>query len=129
MILEPIHELMIIGVANPGSQNQERILIRPTQAVNLGSFGLCLGVIKANGMLVPLWDDFFWFGDIVVTAPSWIIVYTGPGLYQQSRLPDTAEEAHTFHWGKTFTVFGVEGIVPALFRFDGISIGPRLPSQ
>ena len=124
MILETIHELMIIGVADPGSPNQERIVIRPTQTVNLAGFGLYLGVPKADGMIVPLWDHFFWFGEIVVTAPSWIIVYTGSGMYQKTRLPGTWEEAHTFHWGKPFTVFGQQGIVPVLFRFDGISIGP-----
>lgn len=124
MILETIHELTIVGVADRGIPNQERIIIRPTQMVNLAAFGLYLGVSRPNGMITPLWDHFYWFGEVVVTAPSWIIIYTGQGIYQKTRLPGTWEEAHTFHWGKPFTVFGQEGILPVLFRFDGISVGP-----
>ena len=125
MILETIYELTILGVADVGIPNQERIIIRPTQAVNLAGFGLYLGQLRPDGMIVPFRDHFFWFGEIVVTAPGWIIVYTGPGEFQVSQLPGTKEPAYSFHWGKQTTILGAPNIVPALFRFDGISIGPQ----
>jgi hypothetical protein len=54
MILETIHELTIVGVADPGIPNQERIIIRQTQTVNLAGFGLYLGVLRSDGMILPL---------------------------------------------------------------------------
>jgi len=125
MILQPIHELTIVVVADVGVPNQERIVIRPTQSVNLAGFGLYVGQLLPNGMIRPYPDHFLWFGEIFVAPPSWIIIYTGPGNFQQTRLPNAGEEAYVFHWGKNFTLFGVPGIVPALFRFDGILIGTQ----
>lgn len=125
MILGPIHELTIVAVADAGNPDHERIAIRPTQSVNLAGFGLYLGQLKPNGMIRPYSDQFFWFGEAVVAPPSWIIVYTGPGNFQQTRMPGTGEETYVFHWGKSFTLFGIPGVVPVLFRFDGILIGSQ----
>jgi hypothetical protein len=125
MILPFIHELSIVGVADVNVPNQERIIIRPTQSVNLAGFGLYIGWLKANGMITPYPDHFLWFGELFVAPPSWIIVYSGPGKFQQTHVNDGRETAYVYHWGKSHTVFGQPGIVAALFRFDGILIGPQ----
>jgi len=122
-LLPYVHELSIIGVADRGVPNRERIIIRPTEAVELGRFGLFLGINRPDGTVLPLRDQFFWFGDQIVAPPAWLFVFTGPGVYQESRVPETGHLAHSYHWGRHTTVLGDESIVPCLFRFDGIGIG------
>ena len=127
MILETIHELTIIGVADPGIPGHERIVIRPAQVVNLAEFAVFLGEFQPNGMVRPYTDNFLWLGELTVAPPSWIHIYTGPGNFEQSKIPNTGETAYVFHWGKTYTVFQKQSAlspVPFLFRLNGISIGP-----
>lgn len=135
IVLPAVHELSLVGVADAGVPNQERIILRPMESVNLAPFGLFLGFTNPDGSARPLLDNFFWFGEVIVSPPSWIIVYTGPGEFQQSKLPDREEQAYVYHWGKPATVFG-QGMVPLLFRLGAFVAGgavpavkPHLPTQ
>ena len=126
MIFPPVTELTVLGVAEPGVPNRERIIIRPTEPVNLAQFGIILGFRNPNGMVTPWLDNFFWFGEITIEPPSWIVVYTGKGEYQQTIVPASNQIAHSMHWGRDRTVFDVPNIVPVLFRMDAILIGNQL---
>lgn len=125
MILPDIYELKIIDVADRDVPNKERIVIQPTMPVNLAQFGLVLGYRHPDGMVRPLTDQFFWFGEIIVKPPSWIFVYTGPGKFGQTTEQNSGDPAYVFHWGKQATMLGQQDIAPTIFRFDGILIAPR----
>ena len=123
MLLPLLPELPIIAVADRGVPNMERIILRPAEAIELARYGLCLAVAQPNGMVLPLTDNFFWFGDLVVQPPSWLFLYTGPGQRQISSVPQTGELALSFHWGRPTTMLNDARLVPCVFRFDGIAIG------
>ncbi len=125
MILPPIYELALVGVADAGVPNAERILIRTSQPVNLAQFGVLLGLpFGMESFAQPMADQFFWFGDTFVTAPGWVILYTGPGLHQVTYVAETNEPAWVYHWGKPKTLFGSSATRPMLVRLGGISIAP-----
>jgi hypothetical protein len=127
MTFEPINELTIIGVADPGVANRERVLLRPTQSVNLGQFGMTVGIRDTNNpnFIVPLTDNFFWFPNIVVGAPSWLFLYSGKGIYMKTTVTGSSEPAHVFHWNRDITLFNYFELVPVLFRQSSILIGPN----
>ncbi|MEW6520038.1 MAG: hypothetical protein AB1461_11545 [Thermodesulfobacteriota bacterium] len=127
MILPPLFELSYIGVAEPGVPNKERIILRPSEVINLAQCGILLGLKNEGGIITPLQDSFFWFGEVVVGPPSWIIIYTGSGQYQQTLIPNTEQTAYTFHWGKNYTLFNFPNIVPVIFRMGGILTGTPVP--
>ena len=126
MILPSVYQLSIIGVVDAGIANHERIVMRPAEAVNLAQFGLFLARKGANELVTPLTDNFFWFGEFIAEPPSWLIVYTGPGEFQTTKLPGTEQTAYSFHWGKQYTVFNDPNIVPVLFFIGGILSGKQL---
>lgn len=126
MIIPPVTELSLVGVSEPGVANHERIVLRPTEPTNLAQFGIFVGYKNPNGPITPLIDNFFWFGELVVEPPSWIVVYTGPGQYQQSTIQGTGHLVHSLHWGRPVTLFNHPSFVPVLFRMDAILIGQHL---
>jgi hypothetical protein len=123
MLLPPIVELTLVGVAGRNDPNRERIILRPTEPVNLGAFGLFLGYKTDEGRTIPLADSFYWFGEVEVAPPGWIFVYTGKGEYRETEIPELGQTAYVFHWGRTYTVFLHPRIVPALFRIGGVLVG------
>jgi hypothetical protein len=135
-LFSPIHELSIVTVADPGVPNMERIVIRPTENVNLGQFGMAAGIRQEAepNLVLPLTNSFFWFPSHVVEPPSWIFLYTGPGTTELTTLTGTSETAYVFHWGAETTIFQFREVVPILFRQAAILIGPNpstrsLPKQ
>jgi len=128
-----VTELAIVGIDRPGVANEERILIRPTQAVNLGEFILVLGYQSGETSVIPALDQMFWFGEVYVEPPSWVIVHTGPGRNQETVWQQTGERLRVFYWGKSFTQFHVPGLMPVLMRIGAIAVGkpvvPRLRQQ
>jgi hypothetical protein len=127
--LPPVFQLSLFGVVDPGVPNRERILIRPTELVNLAQCGIFLGIKDGDEATTPLNDQFFWFGDLDVSPPSWLIVYTGPGSFEESKLPDSGQTAYSFHWGKEKTVFHAPNIVPVVFKMTEILVGKNRPPQ
>ena len=100
MLLQPIYEIALIRVVNPGIPNRERIILRPTEKVDLGRFAILIGLQSpVAGMLQPIPGEFFWFGDRVIEPPAWLVVYTGPGEYRETQIVETQEPAHVFHMG------------------------------
>lgn len=124
-----IGELVIQDVYDRGVPNQERILIRPTQAVNMGQYGIMLGVKDSQTIesALPVNDCLFWFGDGIVEPQSWIFIYTGPGTGRKTEMQNK-EPAYVLHWGRTHTVFANSLVVPILFRVDAVYLG-RTPAN
>src|SRR5665213_3607696 len=77
MTFPPPLELSLFGLYEPGVPGKERIVLRPTESVNLAQFGIMLGWKLANGNVVPINDNFFWFREMIAVTPSWIIIFTG----------------------------------------------------
>jgi hypothetical protein len=121
--LPPVIELTLAGVADSGVPNRERIILKSTQSVNIGQFGLLLAWKSGENYVTPMADGFFWFGDQIIAPSTWVIVYTGSGTPQISKIPPNDEVACSVHWGRGMTIFNVPEIVPVLFRINEIIIG------
>ena len=122
----PIPELHVVGVADAGVPNSERVVLRPTQPLSLLGYGVAVGISARTSTpsAHPLHDSCFWFPAIEVAPPSWILIFTGKGEFKESEWEGQA--VHTFHWGRQYTVFTHELIVPVLFRLDGATVGGLL---
>src|SRR5687767_1786851 len=100
MILLPITELSIVGVFDRGVPNNERIVLSANQDVNMGQYGLMLGIRGQPGWGTPIPDNLFWFGDGLASKNDLIFVYTGPGEPRASELPMLKAKAYVLHWGR-----------------------------
>ena len=117
-----ISELKVAGVFDRGVPNQERIVIHANQIVNMGQFGLILGIRQQGALAYPIRDNFYWFGDGYVNVGDWIFVYTGPGESLTSELPGGSGKLYSLHWGRNETILGLQEVVPILFRVDAVEI-------
>ena len=122
LIINEITELLVRGAFDRGIPNQERIVLQANATVDLGQFALLLGIRQQPGFAVPLRDNFFWFGDGIVSRGDWIFVYTGPGEGRSHSVPGTTEKLYTAHWGRKTTVLSSVEVVPIIVRFDGVQI-------
>lgn len=122
MILQDITELDVIGIFDRGVPNQERIVVKAQETVNLGQYGIMLGIRGADGSAFPIKDNLMWFGDGIVHEGDWLFIYTGPGEAKTNSIPNALQSLYTIHWGRTNTVLGSMEIVPILFRIDAVLI-------
>ncbi len=120
-VLPPVHELSIVGIFDPGVPNRERVVLRPTEEINLASFALLLSLQTSEGGVTPLPDQFFWFGERWLTPPAWLVVFTGPGSYQEGAHETTGEPVLELHWGRASTCLDLPGLAVSLVRMSGIS--------
>lgn len=121
MLVDNLTELKIVGVFDRAVPNKERVVITIEDTVNMGRYGLMLGVRAGNGTAVPIHDNMLWFGDGVVNKGDWLFVYTGPGNPVSSASLGSSK-IYSVYWQKTQTVLASPDIVPILFRVDGVSI-------
>jgi hypothetical protein len=132
VIVETITELTVVGVYDRGVANQERIVLQANEMLNMGQFGVMLGVKGADGTAFPIKDNLYWFGDGYVFKGDWVFLYTGPGEGRTTELPNSQEKMYTVHWGRDTTVLIDTNIVPILFRVDSIQVpvdAEVLPAQ
>lgn len=122
MIVGDISELIVSGVYDRGTPNQERVVLYANQTVNLGQYGLMVGVRAAGNSAFPVRDNLLWFGDGLVNKGDWIFVYTGPGEPRATTLPNTEERLYSIHWGRDKTIFHHPDLVPILFRVDAVHV-------
>ncbi len=127
MIVENLTELTVVGVYDRGKPNQERIVLVANDTVNLGQYGLMLGIRAADGSAIPLRDNMLWFGNGYASKGDWIFVYTGPGEPRVSDLTNTKDKLYIVHWGRGKTVLGRKEIVPILFRVDAVQVPAEPP--
>lgn len=122
MIVYSIGELSLIGVYDRGVPNQERIVIQANETVNLGQYGLMIGVRSVGNSAFPVRDNLLWFGDGIVKQGDWIFVYTGPGKAKVSPIPNTDINLYSVHWDRGTTILANQELVPILFRVDAIQV-------
>jgi hypothetical protein len=127
MFLPLTTPLSIRSVADRGVPNSERILIYSLGSINLQNFIVGIGYTGDNQLVTPIPGYVYYFDDIVVPEFSWIVIYTGPGQKQVSKLPSTGEIAFTYHWGSPNVLFQQPGIVPILFRISELNFPPEAP--
>ena len=125
MIVGDITELSVVGAYERGIPNQERIVIVANEVVNMGQFGLLLGIRKQQGTAFPIRDNFYWFGDGYLRKGDWIFLYTGPGEARKVELPNITECIYSLHWGRDKTILTHPEIVPILFRLDAVYVGEQ----
>jgi hypothetical protein len=124
MIIPPVFGIGGISVVSSGVASQEHIVFRPTEPMNLAQCGILLTFQHENGVVTPIRDNLFWFGDLEVAPPCSVVVYTGKGEYRNHQKNN--HPIHVFYWGKEATLFTVRELVPVLFRIAGISVGGHL---
>lgn len=123
-----IEELSVVGVYDAGVPNLERVVVRVLQPVDLGQYGLMIGIRGPNGTAFPLRDNLLWFGNGWVAKGDWLFIYTAPGEGRVTPLPNNEEKLYSVHWGKKQTIFQNQDLVPILFRMDGIQVPTDLPA-
>ncbi|NKE70627.1 hypothetical protein [Candidatus Manganitrophus noduliformans] len=128
MIVNDLYELTIVGVYDRGVPNQERIVIRANQSVNLGQYGVMLGIRAAGNSAFPIRDNLLWFGDALINTGDWIFIYTGIGEAKVTTLPNSQERLYSIHWGRDKTILHHPDLVPILFRVDAVQVPYELPA-
>lgn len=128
MILDQIYELTIIGVFDRGVPDRERIILKVNDLIDIGQFGILLGIRQQAGVATPLKDNFFWFGDGLVDSGDWIFVYSGAGTVLTDELPGSKNKIYSLHWGRDKTIFNNAEVAPMLFRMDGVLIPVEVPA-
>ena len=119
-------DLSLLGVADPGVPNRERVVIRPTQTASLYATGIAVGVIDPrSGGASPIFDHTFWFPNVVVRPPSWVFVFTGPGSPSETK-NQNGETIRSFFWNRQETIFANLELIPVLFRLGSVVIGRQL---
>lgn len=116
--------LKVVGLYSPGVPNSERIIIRPNFKGSLAGHALAVGISAGDAGAIPLFDNIYWFQDIIVEPPAWIFVYTGKGSMRQTQLA-SGEPALVFHWQRAQTVFGHPDVVPILLQAASVSVVPK----
>ncbi|MBI2996948.1 MAG: hypothetical protein HYY46_00605 [Deltaproteobacteria bacterium] len=122
MIVGSITELSIIGVYDRGVPNQERVVLYANQTLDVGQYGLMVGIRAAQNSAFPIRDNLLWFGDGILNDGDWIFIYTGPGKAKVTTIPNTNARLFSVHWGREQTILGDPDIVPILFRVDAVCI-------
>lgn len=127
MIVAGLTEITVIEVYDRGIPNKERILISINEKVNMGQYGLMLGVSSISKFAIPIRDNLLWFGDVELQEGDFVYVYTGSGEARVNEFPD-GKNLYTVHWGKPQTILARSEIVPILFRVDAVDVAD-LPSN
>ncbi len=122
MIVNDIPEISIVAVLGRGLPNEESIALRVREGVNLGQYGIMLGIYQHSKLARPLQNSLFWFGDGMVEKGDWIFVNTGEGQPRCSQTTDGLNHIFSVFWNKTATVFANSNLVPILFRIDGVEV-------
>jgi len=122
MIVGLITELSVVGVFARGVPNEERIVLRANEPIQIGQYGLMIGVRLGQGFASPVRDNLLWFGDGTLNGGDWVFVYTGPGIARATNLPNSREKLYSIHWGKQTTCLANAELVPILFRVDAVQV-------
>jgi len=118
MIFPPTTELYMYGVFDRGIPNQERIVLKTQNYLNLAPYGLLLTSLQVNGMATPIPDQFFWFGETILDPHTWVYVYTGIGVHRMTKTLVTNEPAYVAHWNRSGVIFSQDFLQPTLIRID-----------
>jgi len=121
IFLADIPELTIVGVADRGIPNQERVVIRINQDVDLAQFQMFL-VVYQEGVSTPVNDYSFWLTDVSVKSGMYIFLYTGVGEVKFTTVQGTNEPAYVLHWGQPQAILTDPKFRPAIVRLSGLEV-------
>jgi hypothetical protein len=111
-------ELAVVGIEAPGTPNEERIALRPMQALDLGDFLIVIGPVGPQGVVIRLAQ---WLGaPQIIQPPSWLLIYTGGGVNRTEVTP-TGEVLHLRYLGYSQTVFG-EGVGVGIIKIAAVLV-------
>jgi hypothetical protein len=122
MIVNDINELSIICILDRGIANKEAIAISVNEDVDLGQYGIMLGLYDHSNRARPFQDSMFWFGDGMVTKGDWLFINTGEGDPRKTESADHLNNVFSLYWNKAATVFANSNVVPILFRVDAVDV-------
>lgn len=109
----------LYGVADAGSANMERVVLRAKEAVDLSYFGLMISMSMDDGTFVPIRDNLLWFGAATVNKGDWLFIYTAPGEFKEYDLKDgSGAKIYSIHWNRTETIFQNRRLTPSLFHMN-----------
>jgi hypothetical protein len=131
MIIAPdATELLLLGPFDRNVPNSERIVLRPQMRLQLGYYGVGVGVhVPGTKAAVPISDVIYWFGEVEVGPPDWVFLYTTPGENNVTTVGPASERAFVFFWSRLRTMFANSSLVPMLFRVGAVSVGePPTPA-
>lgn len=124
-----IEQLSIMAVLDRGVPNEECIAVKANEDVNLGQYGLMLGVAGGEGKGAwPQKDNLLWFGDGWIKKDDWLFVYTGTGRAHSTKGTKESETFYSVYWGREHTIFHAIRVVPILFRVDAVVVGDPAPA-
>ncbi|MGZ8947797.1 MAG: hypothetical protein ACXW1W_20515 [Methylococcaceae bacterium] len=122
MIVDQITEITLMGILDRGIPNKECIAMQVKDRVNLGQYGIMLGVYSESKLARPFQDNLFWFGDGLVEEGDWIFINTGDGEPRTSETIDKQNSIYSLFWKKKNTIFANTNIVPILFKIEAVNI-------
>lgn len=123
MIINNFPELKLHSVSDRGIPNKEKIVIYVEENTNMGQYGIILGHTNQDKTTLPYNDNFYWFGDGLVTKGDWITLYTGKGKPTSYEWEPTKGTVYSIHWGRDTTMFTNTNIVPILFKVGAVELG------
>lgn len=118
MKLAPIAEISQIRVLDRGVPNKERIAIEFALDTELAALCLVCGTKNAGGF-IPSRNHFYLLPDEMVTAGTWVIVFTGIGERRWTVLQNSGRPALVLHWGRSQTLFAHGQSTAAVFLISG----------
>lgn len=115
-------QLVLHGVFEAGSANFERVVLWVTGPMDLRGFGLTVAV-NSSDQLYPVFDNCFWFPDMKVEEPSWVVLYSRRGTTEWNSFG--AYPVLNLFWQRQTTIFSKDKpyIIPLLFRTDEVAAG------
>ena len=122
MIVSDIFELTMLDVIDRNVPNKERIVLIANETIDLGQYGIMIGLKAQGNSAIPIKDNMLWFGNGVINKDDFLFIYTGPGESRSTTLPNTLEKLYTIHWGRDKTIFYQPEFVPILFRVDAVRV-------
>lgn len=126
-VLAGIPELQLFGIIERGVPNKERVVLKPTIALDISPYVVFAAVRTAPGtdLISPLRDHMFWFGSAFLQPNDWIFLYTGHGTPSTFPASDGNGQVHTLYWGHSLTIFHDPQVIPAIARFNGLQYEAR----
>ena len=128
IIMPDLTELALTGPVDRNVPNQERLILRPQMALELGYYCVALGFrLPDSKSAIPIPGSAFWFGEAAVAPSDWIFLYTGAGKNYVGTMPGGTDRALVYYWSRPMTTFTHSSIVPMIFRFAAVQVGAPGP--
>lgn len=118
-------QLRLHGILDAGVPNRERVAVELLQPVNLGGYGLVVGIPQGPNGILPIHDNVFWMPQIILEPPSWVVVFTDRGEARQTTDPVAKIPVMVLHWQRETTIFQHPGVGVGLIRVADVVVAGR----